>query len=136
METVPSLNVVIAVAIGGACGACLRYLISLVGARLESEEDRPRIPWYTFAANVLGALLLGFVLRVSAEAEISPDSPLYMGLAVGVCGALTTMSSFALEVVQLFRRSATVESIGYLLLTLGSVMAAFILAISIPGYWL
>ncbi len=55
-------------------------------------------PWATFAANTLGCLLLGAVLIAT-----SPGSGRRSLLGPGLCGALTTFSTFQLELVELLR---------------------------------
>jgi CrcB protein len=49
-------------------------------------------PWGTFSVNVVGSLLLGFLV-----AGWQTEAPVVALLGVGFCGALTTFSSFAWE---------------------------------------
>ncbi|WJK41785.1 CrcB family protein [Solwaraspora sp. WMMA2056] len=77
---------------GGAVGAVLRYLVD----RVVVGAGRPSY-WGTFAVNVVGAALLGGI----AGTGTALDGPLARLLATGLCGALTTYSTFAYEVVQL-----------------------------------
>lgn len=77
---------------GGAAGALLRYLVD----RMVVGAGRPSF-WGTFMVNIVGAALLGGI----AGTGTALDSPLARLLATGLCGALTTYSTFAYEVVQL-----------------------------------
>ena len=88
------LNVFL-VMIGGALGSVARYGL---GRCLNAAW-----PYGTFAANVLGGLLMGlvmgFILRNPVESE-----RLRLLLATGVLGGFTTFSSFSLETVQMLER--------------------------------
>lgn len=73
------------VAVGGALGASLRYLAGHLG-------DSPhRVPWGTVAVNLTGSLLLGLLTGLGVA---GPWSAL---LGLGLCGALTTYSSFVVQ---------------------------------------
>jgi CrcB protein len=77
--------------VGGGFGSVLRYVI---GKWLNNTEDG--IPYGTFAANILGSLLIGIILGLAAKNDtISQNSTLL--LATGFCGGFTTFSTFAYE---------------------------------------
>ncbi|KGL61869.1 fluoride efflux transporter CrcB [Polaribacter sp. Hel1_85] len=77
--------------IGGGFGSILRYI---VGKWLNNTENG--IPYGTFAANILGSLLIGVILGYAAKNEaISQNHTLL--LATGFCGGFTTFSTFAYE---------------------------------------
>ena len=82
------------VALGGAIGAVCRYAISLIPVKTT-------FPVLTLITNILGAILIGFIVGVAAEREnVSPNMVLF--LKTGVCGGFTTFSTFSLEAFQLF----------------------------------
>lgn len=86
---------VLLVLAGGAVGAPARYLLDLwVQSRHESAY-----PWGTWTINVLGSLVLGGVAAATAEAVVSSWVLTLVG--VGLCGAFTTFSTFAVESVRL-----------------------------------
>ena len=77
------------IAAGGAVGAVLRYLIA--GKINDASES---LPWGTLTVNVLGSFLLGVIVALPEE-KMSPE--IRKAIAVGILGALTTFSTFAVE---------------------------------------
>jgi CrcB protein len=92
--------VVVAVAAGGAIGTMLRYEL----ARAEPVVSG-RFPWATFTANAIGALALGVVMTLLVDSW-GPTRYLRPFAAVGVCGGLTTFSTWMVESVLLVRDDA------------------------------
>ncbi|GGZ56675.1 putative fluoride ion transporter CrcB 2 [Streptomyces inusitatus] len=82
------------VALGAAVGAPLRFLVDrAIGARHGSP-----FPWGTLTVNAAGCLLLG------ALAGVAVSSPAYALLGTGLCGVLTTYSTFSYETLLLAER--------------------------------
>lgn len=88
------------VALGGAVGAPLRYLID----RTVQARHDTTFPWGTFAANVTGSAILGALTGVAMAATASQDVQLLLG--TGFCGALTTYSTFSYETLRLAEAGA------------------------------
>ena len=82
---------VLLVFLGGGFGSVLRYLI---GKFLNSTENG--IPYGTFAANILGSLLIGIILGLAAKNDTLTQNQTLL-LATGFCGGFTTFSTFAYE---------------------------------------
>ncbi len=95
------MNMLLAVAAGGALGAVGRYLVmSQVGHWFGHG-----FPYGTLVVNIIGSLVMG--LLVEAWALVwSPAPELRALLAVGLLGAFTTFSTFSLDVVVLYQRDA------------------------------
>ena len=74
------------VALGGAIGSLLRYLLSSINTSF---------PWGTFAVNILGSLLIGLLVGLVSKGVLSPEMKLLM--VTGFCGGFTTFSTFANE---------------------------------------
>ncbi|CAL9461277.1 fluoride efflux transporter CrcB [Streptomyces sp. enrichment culture] len=115
------------VLVGGALGAPLRYLTDrAVQARHDSV-----FPWGTLTVNVLGSLVLG----VLAGAAVA--SPAYALLGTGLCGALTTYSTFSYETLRLTRtgsaRYAAANAVVTVAASLGAVAAGVALGRALGG---
>ncbi|MFH4964260.1 fluoride efflux transporter CrcB [Gaetbulibacter sp. M235] len=81
----------ILVFIGGGFGSVLRFII---GKYLNSPQTG--IPYGTFAANILGSLLIGIILGLAAKNNTLSQNQTLL-LATGFCGGFTTFSTFAYE---------------------------------------
>ena len=116
------IQVALAVAAGGAVGSVLRFLTS---SWVVAQWPRH---YYlaTFAVNLLGCLLIGFL---SAYFLLRSDLPLVLraGLTMVVLGGLTTFSSFSLEVLRLLEAGQFGVAVGYLLSSVvGGLLAAWL----------
>jgi len=88
----PVIYSILAIAIGAAIGANLRWLL---GIGLNSYM--PNMPPGTLAANLLGAFLIGIAIATfSALPELSSFWRLMV--VTGFLGALTTFSTFSAEI--------------------------------------
>ena len=82
---------IILVFIGGGFGSVLRYVL---GKFLNNTENG--IPYGTFAANILGSLLIGIILGLALKNNTLSQNHTLL-LATGFCGGFTTFSTFAYE---------------------------------------
>ncbi|MFE6868545.1 fluoride efflux transporter CrcB [Kitasatospora sp. NPDC057692] len=80
---------------GALVGAPLRYLTDRA---VQSRHDSV-FPWGTFVVNAGGCLVLGLVTGAAAAGAASPRVQLLLG--TGLCGALTTYSTFSYETLRL-----------------------------------
>jgi fluoride exporter len=79
---------------GGMIGALIR-----VGLAEAAPHGANAWPWATFAVNMAGALLLGYVVaRLQDHPEDSLTHPF---LTTGICGTLTTFSTLQLELFEM-----------------------------------
>ncbi|MDQ0954656.1 CrcB protein [Streptomyces phaeochromogenes] len=83
------------VILGGMVGAPLRYLTDRA---VQSRHDTV-FPWGTFTVNVVGCLILGTLTGAAVAGAASSHLQLLLG--TGLCGALTTYSTFSYETLRL-----------------------------------
>lgn len=96
-----------AVGAGGALGAMARYGVSQAALRVLG----PNFPWGTLSANVIGSVVMGALIVWLAKHE-PQTATLRAFLAVGVLGAFTTFSTFALDAVTLYKdRTLTIAAV-------------------------
>ena len=111
------MKAILLVFLGGGFGSSLRYLL---GKYLNS--DITGIPYGTFAANLLGSLLIGVILGLSAKENVLTQNQTLL-LATGFCGGFTTFSTFAYE-NHIFLKSG--DFISFALYTIGSFILGFL----------
>lgn len=114
------------VIVGGAVGAPLRYLAD----RAVQVRHDSVFPWGTFSVNAVGSLLLGLVTGAAVSGVAGRGAVALLG--TGLCGALTTYSTFSYETLRLAergRRFLAVANVGAsLLVGLGAVFTGLALA--------
>lgn len=140
-----SLGILGILAIAGAIGAVLRYLIdeSITVRQLSRDPNRRHFfPWGIFTANILACFIMAAALTVAAhsgvllELALLLDTPpgafaakhltsvLFLAITIGLCGSLSTMSTLMVSVVSLLRSGARALAIGYLGLSLLAGLSA------------
>lgn len=103
---------------GGFIGSVARFLIS----RLNTRIDWLSIPIGTLTVNVLGSLLIGFLIGISEKSPVLTVE-WRMFLMVGLCGGFTTFSSFTGENLVLLKNG---QILPLLLYTALSVFLGFV----------
>jgi CrcB protein len=86
------------IGLGGFIGSIARFLVS----KLNTRVDWLSIPIGTLTVNVVGSLLIGFLVGISEKSPILTVE-FRMFLMVGLCGGSTTFSSFTGENLMLMR---------------------------------
>lgn len=116
----------IAVAIAGAIGAPLRFLIE----RAVQARVTIHFPFGTFFVNMTGSVLYGFIAGLAIYHGF-PDAPKVV-LTSGFCGAYTTFSAMSYESVRLTTTQASRTAVLYLgsSIVVGWAMAALGMAIA------
>ncbi|TWE18840.1 CrcB protein [Kitasatospora atroaurantiaca] len=116
---------------GAAVGAPLRYLTDRA---VQARHDTV-FPWGTFTVNAAGCLVLGLVTGAVTAGAASSQVQLLLG--TGLCGALTTYSTFSYETLRLAeggaRFLAAANVLGSVLAGLGAVWAGTALAQALWG---
>jgi CrcB protein len=101
-----NLQLIMAVAIGGAIGSVARYLVGIGSGKLFGLN----FPWGTLIINIAGSFLIGaFVESFALRWDLPQVARVF--LTVGICGGFTTFSTFSLD--------------SYLLMVRGEMWPAF-----------
>lgn len=104
------------VALGSAAGGVARWLVT--GAL---QREGTTWPAGTFAVNVAGSLLLGFLAR----RLVGPDAALaWLLLATGFCGGFTTFSAFGLDTLRLVIEGRPARAMLYVVASVALSLAA------------
>jgi len=116
------------VALGGALGACARYLTGVAAVRLLGHG----FPWGTLAVNIAGSFLMGVIVVALGHLSANRLAPFLM---TGVLGGFTTFSAFSLDAVTIFERGQHTLAATYVLasviLSLGALVAGLALTRSV-----
>jgi CrcB protein len=117
-----------AVLVGGAAGALAR------GGLAEAfPHGGGEWPWATFIANLAGALFLGWLLTRLAE-RVAPTTHWRPLLGTGVAGALTTFSTFQIEIFELLRSGHAGIGIAYALTSVAAGMALAVVGVMVARW--
>ena len=116
--------------LGGGIGAALRYWMQGVVYGKTGAD----FPYGTLAVNVLGCLVIGF-LMVSLEERFLATPSLRLFLTIGILGGFTTFSSFSYETLALARDGELTRALANVGLSLVSCLAATWLGMQ-AGRWI
>ena len=113
------MHSVLAICLGACVGALARWRLGLW-----LNHSTALLPWGTLAANWLGAYLVGFAV-VMFQSQTQLDPAWRLAIITGLLGALTTFSTFSVEVVGMVQQgrwwlalgSSSLHLLGSLLLT-------------------
>lgn len=109
--------IIVMVLLAGALGAVLRYAVTTVVS----------VPWGVLTVNAVGSAIGGAVLGLADAGGVSSDIRLI--LLTGLCGGLTTFSTWTVEGVQLMLegrwRVATASIVSNLVVGVGFAAAAW-----------
>ena len=117
------MNQLIAVALGGSCGAVVRFLMSSGFYQWLGRG----FPYGTLAVNVVGSFLIGLLTEALILQRIAIALEYRAAILVGFLGAFTTFSTFSLETIYLIEQgSLTKAALNVTLSVLGCLFAVWI----------
>jgi len=120
---------ILAVGIGAALGAWLRWVLGLLYNSLF-----PAIPPGTLLANLIGAYVIGCAVGAFTQwPAIAPEWRLL--IVTGFCGGLTTFSTFSAEISALAQQARFATLAGAISLHVGGSLALTLLGIA-SARWL
>lgn len=108
------------VGIGSFFGGSMRYMVS----KLAQQMLASTFPFGTFAVNVLGCLVIGFISAIPNGGWLSPQAKLF--LTTGFCGGFTTFSTFMNEGYGLMKDGDTLMLTLYIIGSLAAGMVAVV----------
>lgn len=106
------------IALGGAAGSVLRYVLGGMAQRTSAVP----FPVGTLAVNVTGCFIIGVLSQHFMNTQTHPH--MRAALMTGFCGGFTTFSAFSLENVGLIEGGEYGKSAAYILLSVAVSIAA------------
>jgi CrcB protein len=103
------MNMILAIASGGAIGAVLRHFFGVLALHLGGSH----FPWGTLGVNIIGSFLMGVLVALFAL-HWNPPQEIRAFLTVGMLGAFTTFSTFSLDVMTLWERGDVMTTAAYI----------------------
>lgn len=113
------------IALGGAAGSLLRYLVGGAVQRTSASG----FPIGTMFVNVSGCFLIGILVRQFLNMQLSPE--LRALLIVGFCGGFTTFSTFSAETVGLIEGGEYGRAVGYVILSVVLCLTATFMGMTV-----
>lgn len=100
-----SVMTILLIAIGGAFGAPIRFLVD----RFVADRFELDFPLGTFMINMSGSFMLGLLTGLDLAGRLPIEAKSLV--AVGFCGAYTTFSTWSYETVRLLEAGEIVEAV-------------------------
>ncbi len=111
----------ILVATGGALGALLRYLLTIICNILFASSI-----YATISVNIIGSFLIGYFITSNFGNNLSENFIRFF-IIIGLLGSFTTFSAFSYEVVDLLNSKKYVTSFTYIFISIFiCIMSAYI----------
>lgn len=120
---------VIAISLGASIGALSRWQFSLW-----LNQGHAVLPWGTLTANWTGAWLVG-VAVVFFQSQTQLDPAWRLAIVTGFLGALTTFSTFSVEVVSMLQHGRWLLATGTACLHLVGSLLLTVLGMKMAGWW-
>jgi CrcB protein len=119
-------GIVATVALGGALGSVIRYMV----AGAVQPAWWPGFPFGIFVVNITGGLVMGLITAMAAL-KLNLSAEMRAFLTTGILGGYTTFSTFSLDSAMLIERGAYGQAVSYVVgSSVLSILALF------AGLWL
>ena len=117
----------LAIALGGALGALTRYGVSQAVVMF-NDSNQTTAPLATVMVNVIGSGLMGVIYGYLSAGGMLSEA-LRVFLMVGFLGALTTFSTFSMDVMVIIDRGAILHAVVYAAVSVAGSVLIFMLAV-------
>lgn len=114
------MNQLLAIALGGSCGAVFRFLVSTGISHWLGRE----FPYGTLVVNIIGSFLLGLLTEALIVQRIAIAYEYRSAILVGFIGAFTTFSTFSLETLYLIEQGNMTKAIGNIFISVSACILA------------
>ena len=109
------------IATGGALGAVLRYLLTLISKTLFVSSI-----YGTISVNIIGSFLIGYLITSNVGNNLSENFVKFF-LVIGLLGSFTTFSAFSYEVIDLLNSKKYITSFTYVFISIFiCIMSAYL----------
>lgn len=120
------MTMIVAIALGGALGALMRYgVIVLAG---------PGNPWAIMAVNISGSFVMGLSIGVFTYA-LTPSPEFRAFLTTGLLGGYTTFSAFSADAIALLQKGQAAEAVVYVAGSTGLSILGLYAGLVIIRWW-
>jgi CrcB protein len=117
------MSQLVAVALGGAFGAVLRFFVSTGVYQWLGRG----FPYGTLAVNVIGSMLIGLLTEALILQRVEISQEYRAAILVGVFGSFTTFSTFSLETLYLLEQGhLTKAALNVMVSVSGCIVAVWI----------
>ena len=117
------------VAIGGAVGSVLRYMIQTHSMQWLGNS----FPYGTLIVNVVGSLLIGFLSYALLE-RFTVTEEVRIAILVGFLGGFTTFSTFSIETLNLIQQGSFFSAISNAILSIVLCLVACFMGMSFARF--
>ena len=117
------------VALGGAVGSMLRYMIQTHSMQWLGNS----FPYGTLIVNVVGSLLIGFLSYALLE-RFTVTEEVRIAILVGFLGGFTTFSTFSIETLNLIQQGSFFSAISNAILSIVLCLVACFMGMSLARF--